>query len=332
MISSIILLTILGIGINQALKWDEFKPYLSKIKLGYGIFAFLVIVSNIYSHFIMVQPGTVGVLVNLFGDKKGVDDQELTVGMHFIPPWKQTYIFPIYEQNHIWEGSEGFIFQTAEGLSVQANIGITFHLSPDKIHTLFCKYRKGMDEITHIFIKNNLRDAINRLSSKMKIEDLVGSQKEVFFDHVQELVRHDLEEIGMIINRVYLIGNFHLPDRVVEALNQKIEAIQRAQQRENELREAEAQAKKEVAKIEGEARGAIIEAEAKARSAVLAAEAEAKKIDLQSVSQANANKRISESLTKDLIQYMSIQQWNGKLPHIVGGDNMMIPFNPGIGK
>ena len=41
---------------------------------------------------------------------------------------------------------------------------------------------------------------------------------------------------------IYTIGDFRLPPRVVEAINAKIEATQLAQQRENEVREAEAEA------------------------------------------------------------------------------------------
>lgn len=329
MIGTIFLTLVVGAVIYFLNKYVTTDPFVKKLSeygyIGWCVTATLI---TIIGQFTMIQPGTVGVGVNLFGDKRGVDDQELTVGMHWIAPWKQVYIFPIYEQNHIWEGADGFTFQTSEGLSVNANIGITFHLAPDRIHQLFYKYRKGMDEITHIFIKNNLRDAINRLSSKMKIEDLVGSQKEVFFDQVQQLVKHDLEDIGMIISRVYLMGNFILPERVVEALNQKIEAIQRAQQRENELREAEAQAKKDVAKIEGEARGQIIQAQAAAKSQIIEAEANAKKIELIGLAEAEANKKISLSLTKDLIQFQQIKRWNGELPRIVANDKIMIPFNP----
>lgn len=255
--------------------------------------------------FTLIKPGTVGIVVNLFGDKKGVEDQELTVGYYFIPPWKDIYTFPTYEQNHTWrcEGGEGFSFQTMEGLSISASIGITYHLKPTEIHLLFCKYRRGMEEISHIFIRNFIRDAINRHASKLKIEDLYGSAKESFFDDVQKVVQHDLAELGIVVSRIYLIGNFVFPDRVIEALNQKIEAIQRAQQRENELREAEAQAKKDVATSDGHA-----------RSMLLTATANAKKIEMEAAAQAKANDLLSASLSPNLIKSQEIQKWDGKLP------------------
>lgn len=246
----------------------------------------------------VVSPGYVGVVVDMFGDTKGVESQELHVGVHFIPPWKDVYQFPIFEQNHTWEGEkDAFSFQTSEGLAVSAEVGLTYHLRSDCIPVIFAKYRRGMDEITHTFIRNYVRDAINKSASKMKIEDLYGSGKEKFFDDCQALVKGDLKEIGIEISRIYLIGRFHFPPTVVSALNQKIEAIQRAQQRENELREAEAEAKKQVAQAEGAARCAILKAESEAKS----------------------NLVLAESVTPELIQWQSVQKWDGKLPQVTSG-------------
>jgi regulator of protease activity HflC (stomatin/prohibitin superfamily) len=99
-------------------------------------------------------------------------DKELGVGMHWIAPWKTVYEFPMFEQNHIWDGDKSFTFQTGEGLNVNADIGISYHLAPGKVHALFAKYRRGMEEITDLFIRNYARDAINKASSKMTVEDL----------------------------------------------------------------------------------------------------------------------------------------------------------------
>lgn len=251
--------------------------------------------------FKMISPGYVGVVVDLMGDSKGVESKELHVGMHWIAPWKSVYQFPIFEQNDTWEGDHyGFSFQTSEGMAVSADIGITYHLRPESIPLIFQRYRRGMDEITHVFIRNYIRDAINKSASKTKIEDLY-SGKESFFEDVEKHVRDDLAPIGIEISRIYLIGRFHFPQTVIAALNSKIEAMQRAQQRENELREAEAEAKKQVAKAEGQAKCAILQAE----------------------SEAKANLVLSKSVTPELIQWQAVQRWDGKLPHVNGG---ALPF------
>lgn len=251
--------------------------------------------------FKMISPGYVGVVVDLLGDSKGVESKELHVGMHWIAPWRSVYQFPIFEQNDTWEGErEGFHFQTSEGMAVSSDIGITFHLRSECIPIIFQRYRRGMDEITHVFIRNYIRDAINKSASHTRIEDLY-SGKESFFEDVEKHVREDLSPIGIELTRIYLIGRFHFPANVISALNAKIEAMQRAQQRENELREAEAEAKKQIAKAEGQARCAIVQAE----------------------SESKANDLLSKSVTAELIQWQAVQKWDGHMPQVTSG---ALPF------
>lgn len=264
--------------------------------------------------FKMISPGHVGVIVDLFGEEKGPHLKELHVGMHWIAPWKKVYKFPIYEQNETWGDSRtyGFIFQTIEGMTCEANIGITFHLNPDKVPLLFAKYRRGMDEITNSFVKNYVRDAINMAASHLKIEDLYGEGKEPFFQSVETTVRDSLSPIGIDISRIYLIGQFEFPQNVLAALNSKIEATQRAQQRENELRETRAHAEKDIAQAMGDATAQTVMADAQAKIRMTLAKAEA-----------DANAMIIQSLTKELLTYHSIQKWNGQMPQIMGTDTVM---------
>ena len=86
-----------------------------------------------------------------------------------------------------------------------------------------------------------------------------------------------------------------LPEKVKQALDAKIEAIQKAESRENELREALAQAKIDKAKAEGTAAQIRLE---------------------------------SQQLTPMMIQKIWIEKWDGKLPQNMMGDktNFLIPF------
>jgi regulator of protease activity HflC (stomatin/prohibitin superfamily) len=136
----------------------------------------------------------------------------------------------------------------------------------------------------------------------MPVESVYGNGKNEMITKVEGIVRETLKPHGINVEKVYLVGSIRLPNNVVDALNAKIEATQRAQQRENELREAEAQAKKKIAEAEGQA-----------KSMVAIAEAEAK---------ANALKL--RTLTAELIQYEAIQKWNGVLPTMTG--TSAIPF------
>ena len=266
------------------------------------IFIALILFIAFCKCFNFISPGHVGVIVNLLGDEKGVKEKPIHVGLHWIAPWKKLYTFPIFEKNHTWENKDLFFFQTREGLNVEAEIGITFHVDPDSVPKIFQKYRRGIDEITHLFIRNYIRDAISNEASQLSIEEIYSSKKVIFLNNVQQRVANELKDMGIIITRVYLIDQLIFPKSVVMALNEKIAAIQRAEQRENELREAEAEAKKKVAAAQGEASCVILRAEAQAKS----------------------NEIVSKSLTQNLIRWESISKWDGKLPHVTGNAIPMI--------
>lgn len=266
------------------------------------ILSFLSFICFFYFTFIsVVRPGYVGIVIDMLGSNNDSEIEQLTVGIHFVPPWKRVHEFPIFQQNHTWEGENNFFtFQTSEGMAVGAEIGITYHLRPEYIPHIFQKYRRGIDEITNIFIRNYIRDAINKSASKTRIEDLY-SGKSIFFDEIEKTLRDNLSSSGIEISRIYLIGRFNFPSNVITALNAKIEAMQRAQQRENELREAEAEAKKQIALVEGQSKCML----------------------LKSMAEAQSNEILSKSITPELISWQAVQKWDGKLPSVTSNS---IPF------
>lgn len=257
-----------------------------------------------------VPAGNVGVKVYLLGGSKGVDTEELGPGRYWIGWNEDLYIFPTFTQNHVWtkdpsEGSpndQSITFQTREGLSVNADVGISYRVQPTKVSAIFERYRKGIDEITDIYLRNMVRDALVIEGSTRRIESAYGSGKADLVADVEKRVREQVGPLGITIERIYWIGNLRLPDTVVAALNAKIEATQKAAQRRNEIEQAKAEAQK---KIE-EARGL-------AESQLLRAKAEAE-----------ANRIIAESLTPALVSYRAIEKWSGNLPRFNGSGP--VPF------
>jgi len=252
-----------------------------------------------------VPPGHVGIKVNLLGGEKGVDTKELGVGRYFIGINEQLYTFPTFAQNYVWtkdsrEGSpddESISFQTIEGMEVSGDFGIQYQINPTKVGVLFQKYRRGVEEITDIFLRNLVRDEINKLASKLKVEDIYGLGKESLMNELNQRCASNVVEQGVIIDKIYVIGTLRLPQAVVDSLNNKIAATQKAQMRENEIREAEAAAQKKIADAKGEADSLLMVAKA----------------------QAEANTILAKSLTPEFVQYQMVTKWNGALSQFSGG-------------
>lgn len=256
-----------------------------------------------------VEPGYVGIKVNKLGGDKGVNSQELGVGRYWIGMNEELYTFPTFSQSQMWtkaktDGSpndDSFTFQTREGLSVNADLGITYAIDPSKVTVIFQKYRKGIDEITHVYLRNMVRDAIVTEASSRPIESVYGAGKAELIESVQRRVVAETQSIGIIIEKIYLVGDLRLPDVVTDAINAKIGATQKAAQRENEVAQSRAEAEKKIAEAKGEA-----------DSKLLVAEAEAKAIKI---------KGDALSQNPKLVELSAVEKWNGVLPTYMMGNS-----------
>jgi regulator of protease activity HflC (stomatin/prohibitin superfamily) len=271
------------------------------------VIPFLVACSN-------VPPGYTGIKVFLNGGDKGVDSQVLGVGRYWIGVNEDLFLFPTFTQNHVWtkastEGSpndDSFTFQTRQGLTVNTDVGISYHIEPDKVTDIFQKYRKGVSEITHVVLRNSVRDAFNKAASSRDIESVYGEGKSALIDDVTTLVRHDMDSVGIKIESIYLVGDMRLPESIVESINAKIQALQKTQQRENEVAQSKAEADKTIA----EARGV-------AESKIAIAKAEAEAIEIKGAALRN---------NPSVLELNKIDKWNGELPQYMTGPVPMLNF------
>jgi regulator of protease activity HflC (stomatin/prohibitin superfamily) len=256
-----------------------------------------------------VPAGYVGVKVYLLGGSKGVDQEILPVGRYWIGVNEELFLFPTFAQNDVWKLGEGkdesLTFGTKEGLSVGADIGITYSIQPDKVPLVFQKYRKGVEEITDIYLRNMVRDALVKVASNKEIEAVYGTGKTELIAQVEEIVRAQVKDVGIIVERVYWVGDLRLPPAITQSINAKIQATQISMQRENEVKTAQAQAMIEVAKAKGEADAQLEKARAESESIRMRGEAEASAIR----SKANALAQ-----NANLVELIRSERWDGKLP------------------
>jgi regulator of protease activity HflC (stomatin/prohibitin superfamily) len=255
-----------------------------------------------------VPAGHVGVKVYLLGGSKGVDYEELGVGRYWIGFNEELYLFPTFMQNYEWtadsrlgsETDESISFQTIDGMVANADVGMSYSINPEKVSDIFQTYRRGVNEITDTFLRNMVRDSLVKQASNKPIEYIYGAGKAEMMAKVQEEVSSAVKERGIIINQIYWIGEIRVPEVVKTAIDAKIEATQKAQQRANEVATAKAEADKKIEEARGQAESILRVAEA----------------------QAKANKLVAQSLTPELVQYFGLEKWDGKLPTYTGGEGV----------
>lgn len=261
-----------------------------------------------------VTAGNVGIKVNLLGSEKGVQQEVLGPGRYWIGWNEELYKFPTFSQTVVWEAEQAIGFQTREGMNVDADIGITYSIDGEKVPQVFQRYRRGVDELTDVVIRNAVQDAMVNRSSPLDVKSVYGEGKVLLLTQVTDDVREKFAPEGINIESLSWRSEVRVPPQVLDAINATIEADQQSQRRRNEVASAKAEADKKIEEARGET-----------ESTKLRTAAEVDRITRSAEAQAKANEELAKSLTPELIRSQEIQAWDGKLPQFIGGD-APIPF------
>lgn len=270
-----------------------------------------------------VEPGHVGIKVNYAGSDRGVEDCPQVTGWVFYNPMTTKVLdFPVFVQTATWcaaphEGShlnEEMSFNSKEGMVMTADISLSYRLEPKKVPHFYVKYRTDdLNAFTHGILRNFCRDSFNEVASRYAVEEIYGHKKEEVLLAVKEKISASVKEIGLIIEQFGYMGSVRPPQNVIEALNLKVAATQKAIQIENEIRQSRAEAEKKVALANGDAQVQLAKAKADSESKLMQAQADAK-----------SNELLAKSLSPELVRYKQIQvleKWDGKRPMVEGGSS-----------
>ena len=272
-----------------------------------------------------VDQGFEAAKINTLGSDKG-EIQVLGQGWQFYNVFKYDLIQnPTFVQEYVWtkspeEGSkndESITFQSSNSLPFNADIGISFAIVEGATGRLYQKYHKTVGELVDVNLRNTVRDALNRKASERSAEQIYGTGKVEFINEVYLDVKAYWADY-LDIKKIYLIGKLDPPVQVKAAINKKIEATQKAQQRQNEVAESMAQAAKDVAKAQGLKDSQQLITDAAAYDILERAKAKAKAMEL-------VNKQLDASPL--YIEYIKATNWDGKLPTWMGGNGPVPMLN-----
>lgn len=279
------------------------------------LYCFSAIVLAVCTFFVLydvdfVEPGYVSLKVKLYGADRGVQDSVLKEGAVWYNRFlERTYEFPVFMQNAIWtksvtEGSpvdESINFNSVEGAKINTDVALSYQIQREKIPSIFVELRQDADYITKVYMRGKVRDSINRVASTMKVIDIFGEKKEELLLKAKQELDRELRPKGFIIDMIAFTDELRVDPKVEESINMTISASQKAIEAQNKVVQSKAEADQKIEEARGEAEGITLVAEAKAK----------------------ANKILTESLSKELLQYEALQRWDGVLPRVTGD---VVPF------
>lgn len=234
-----------------------------------------------------IKVGYVGVVYSA----KGVEQNTLTQGWHWLSPLKHVKQFPVSQQQIVFsddpsdyntdEHADWHIDAPANGGMVGINLTVNYNFLPDRVVSLYEKFN-GMDgeAIVEGRVQNSIIAYVKEVTPRFSVMDIYSDKKSEVNKAITDYLNENLStEYGINVSSALII-DVELDSALQEKVRAKEQAKQDAEIAELAKQTAEAQAETNRVIAESEAAVKIIEAEAEAK----------------------ANKTIAESITPELIQ------------------------------
>lgn len=210
------------------------------------------------------------------------------------------------------------------GVRVNIDSSTLWRVMPDKAGNLYFLRpdvpltSEGGDDVADLVVRREVRSAITYICGTMSYEAIYGVDRLKFADQVKGLLAQNLENQYIEVDS-FLAGEVYLQPELANAIADKVNAQQQAQQAAFLKQKAENEASANVATAEGAKKVRILQGEAEAQY-------------IQLVNQQLAN-------APQYIQYIFSSIWNGNLPStlITGGNATPLlqlpttPISPTIG-
>ena len=234
-----------------------------------------------------VHTGYVGVVYSA----KGVEQQTISQGWHFMSPLKHVSEFPITQQRVVFsnapsdygakEHADWHIDAPANGGTIAINLTVNYNFLPEHVVELYTKFG-GMDgeSLMESKIQNDIIAYVKEVTPQFSVMQIYSDDRAGVNTAITNYLNEKLTaEYGINVSSA-LIVDAQPDDTLMQKIRAKEQAKQDAEIAELNKQTALAQAETDKVKAQTEADVKMIEAQA----------------------EADANKVLSESITPELIQ------------------------------
>ena len=209
------------------------------------LFASALMLSLSFTSCERIDAGCEGILVNLYGSERGVDDVSMVTGRVFYnPATQEVYEYPTYVQTIDYEP---FTINAKDGSEFKVDPNVNLKVKDGAAPKVFRKYRKELTDVINgpvfKYVKDACRIEINKFTT-----DQIVSNREAVEQAIEKRLSKLLDKEGFVLDQ--FTSGLQYPKTIVKAKNR---AIQLAQKAANEVQVAEAEAKKKIVVAEAEA-------------------------------------------------------------------------------
>jgi len=189
----------------------------------------------------------------------GVQPTELPEGFHFVLPWWKTELWRVQTQEYTMSAtrSEGAVIgddsihcQTNEGLGLNLDVTVLFHIDPKDAHAL---WQKVGEDYQRVLVRPYARNVIRMVVAKYSVVDVYGPKRQQIEQEITESMRQAFAEKGIALESVLLRNVEFANPEFAQAITEKQVAEQQIRTEEQNLRRAQIEKQTMIALAKGEA-------------------------------------------------------------------------------
>lgn len=252
------------------------------------------------SSVVIIPAGHTGVMITM----GSVGEAVLQEGMHFKTPFTQEVIRIDNRITKLEVNTQAF---SKDLQTVSATLAVNYRIDKGSSNIIYKNVGMGYESIV---VVPYVHEALKAVVAQYTANTLVSERSTVSVQ-LDDNIKEKLITSGIIVEGINII-DWDFSDEYIQAIEQKQVAEQNLIKTRTEQEQA-------IVITEAEARQRVIAAQAQAEAAIIDAEAKAKQIAVEAEAQAEANRKLVESLTRQLIEYETILKWDGKLPQVQSG-------------
>ena len=210
---------------------------------------------------------------------------------------------------------------TKEGLTVDSEISIIYHLDPMAVPLLLKEVGTAYESQ---LIQPVFRSASSDVAARYFAKDLHSGKRSEIEVEIRDRMNEILQKRGIILDNV-LLKSISLPEGLSRAIEEKLQAEQDAIRMQFVKQQQEADAERRIIQARGEQQVEILKAEGEKRSIELRAEANASATLLQAEADSKANELLQASLSDEVLRLKAIEA----VQQISTSPNSKLVINPG---
>ncbi len=139
------------------------------------------------------------------------------------------------------------IVPTREGLSINAELSLLYHVNPDSVKKVYVMFGQNYQEVA---IMTNFRATTREITAKYYATELYSTEREKIEQAIKQQMITAVEKYGFIIDAV-LLKDIVLPEQISKAIQNKVQAQQEAMQMEYVILKQQKEADRIVVEAQG---------------------------------------------------------------------------------